>query len=132
MKLTSEYVQIELKNGTVVSGVVVSVTPNMNTTLKDVKMTIKDEDPIIMDTINIRGNTIRYYILPDALPLDNLIVDDGPKPRTHKPPQALADGPKPRGSTPLLRGQKGLRGRGGFRGRGGHGRGGSRGSFQSA
>uniref|UniRef100_A0A060THE7 Small nuclear ribonucleoprotein Sm D1 n=1 Tax=Blastobotrys adeninivorans TaxID=409370 RepID=A0A060THE7_BLAAD len=81
MKLTSESVQIELKNGTVIAGTIVSVSPNMNTTLRGVKMTIRNRDPISLDFINVRGNNIRYYILPDSLPLDTLLIDDAPKPK---------------------------------------------------
>lgn len=44
-------------------------------------MTPKGRDPISLDTINIRGSTIRYYILPDSLPLDTLLIDDAPKPK---------------------------------------------------
>ncbi|CAN6626673.1 small nuclear ribonucleoprotein Sm D1 [Trichomonascus vanleenenianus] len=84
MKLTSESVQIELKNGTVVSGTIVSVSPNMNTTMRNVKMVIRDREPITMEYINIRGNNIRFYILPDSLPLDTLLIDDTPKPKTKK------------------------------------------------
>lgn len=53
----------------------------MNTHLKTVKMTVKDREPLSLDTLSIRGNNIRYWILPDALPLDMLLVDDAPKPK---------------------------------------------------
>lgn len=52
---------------------------SMNTHLKTVKMTVKNKDPVVLDTLSIRGNNIRYYILPDSLPLDTLLVDDAPK-----------------------------------------------------
>ncbi|KAK9459863.1 uncharacterized protein V1516DRAFT_686614 [Lipomyces oligophaga] len=113
MKLNSESVQIELKNGTIVSGTIVSVAPTMNTTLKSVKMTVRDRDPISIDYLNIRGNTIRYFILSDSLPLDTLLVDDGPKPKNKKrgePGSKSKSGPAARGG-----------GRGGIRGRGGRG-----------
>ncbi|ODV91557.1 hypothetical protein CANCADRAFT_122 [Tortispora caseinolytica NRRL Y-17796] len=87
MKLNSETVQIELKNGTVISGTITSVSPSMNTTMKTVKMAIKDRDPVALDYINIRGNTIRYIILPDALPLDTLLIDDAPKKKSNTRPQ---------------------------------------------
>ena len=48
----------------------------MNTTLRGVKITIRNREPISLDYINIRGNTIRFYILPDSLPLDTLLIDD--------------------------------------------------------
>ena len=34
-----------------------------------------------LDQINIRGSEIRYFILPDSLPLDNLLLDDTAKPK---------------------------------------------------
>ena len=30
---------------------------------------------------SIRGSNIRYYILPETLPLENLLIDEGPKKR---------------------------------------------------
>ncbi|KAL9030398.1 MAG: hypothetical protein Q9196_001478 [Gyalolechia fulgens] len=119
MKCANETVTIELKNGTILHGTITSVSPQMNTALRAVKMTQKGRDPISLDTINIRGSTIRYYILPDSLPLDTLLIDDAPKPK-NKARKEQAD----RGG----RGGRGGRGRGrggGFRG--GRGRGGGRG-----
>merc|ERR550525_276676 len=78
MKLSHETVTIELKNGTHVSGSVTGVDVAMNTHLRGVKMTIKNRDPIHLETLSIRGNNIRYFILPDELPLETLLVDDGP------------------------------------------------------
>lgn len=92
----------------------------MNTSLRAVKMTPKGRDPIPLDTINIRGSTIRYYILPDSLPLDTLLIDDAPKPK-NKARKEQADKGR-------VGGRGGGRGRGrggGFRG--GRGRGGGRG-----
>ncbi|RWA10623.1 hypothetical protein EKO27_g4471 [Xylaria grammica] len=53
----------------------------MNTSLRTVKMTPRGQDPISLDTMNIRGSTIRYIILPDSLPLDTLLIDDSVKPK---------------------------------------------------
>ena len=53
----------------------------MNTHLKSVKMTLKNHDPVSYDTLTIRGNNIRYFILPESLPLENLLIDDGPRAR---------------------------------------------------
>ncbi|KAI4101883.1 MAG: hypothetical protein L6R37_004704 [Teloschistes peruensis] len=104
--------------GTILHGTITSISPQMNTALRAVKMTPKGRDPIALDTINIRGSTIRYYILPDSLPLDTLLIDDAPKPKNKaRKEQADRGG---RGG----RGGRG-RGRGGFRG--GRGRGGGRG-----
>lgn len=94
----------------------------MNTALRTVKMTPKGQDAIALDTINIRGSTIRYYILPDSLPLDTLLIDDAPKPK-NKARKEVADKGGMRGGRGGGRG-RGRGGGGGFRGRG---RGGGRG-----
>lgn len=57
---------------------------SMNTHLKTVKMTVRGSEPQQLDTLSIRGNNIRYVILPDSLPLDTLLVDDAPKPKAKK------------------------------------------------
>ncbi|KAI9868736.1 MAG: mRNA splicing protein smd1 [Trichoglossum hirsutum] len=121
MKCANETVTVELKNGTIIHGTITSVSPQMNTALKTVKMTARGRDPISLDTINIRGSTVRYFILPDSLPLDTLLIDDAPKPKNKARKEAADRG----GAGPRGRGRGGARGRGGgFRGRG---RGGGRG-----
>lgn len=117
MKLSHETVTIELKNGTQVHGTITGVDVAMNTHLKAVKMTIKNREPVTLDSLSIRGNNIRYYILPDSLPLETLLIDDAPKTRAKKR-EANRGGPRGRG-----RGTRGGRGgprggRGGGRGRG--------------
>ena len=108
--------------GTILHGTIASISPQMNTNLRAVKMTPKGRDPISLDTINIRGSTIRYYILPDSLPLDTLLIDDAPKPK-NKARKEVTD----RGGRGGRGGPRG-RGRGGGGGfRGGRGRGGGRG-----
>jgi small nuclear ribonucleoprotein D1 len=84
----------------------------MNTHLKTVKMTTRNRDPLSLDSLSIRGNNIRYFMLPDALPLDTLLVDDAPKPKSRK-----KDDPRGRGrGRGVDRGR--ARGRGRGRGRG--------------
>jgi small nuclear ribonucleoprotein D1 len=87
----------------------------MNTALRGVKMTLRDSDPISLETMNVRGSTIRYIILPDSLPLDTLLLDDSVKPK-NKAKKETGDtrGRGGRGG----RGMRGGGGRGGGRGRG--------------
>ncbi|KAF8729837.1 hypothetical protein AX14_005935 [Amanita brunnescens Koide BX004] len=114
MKLNNETVTIELKNGSVVHGTITGVDMQMNTHLKTVKMTARNRDPTTLDALSIRGNNIRYFILPEALPLDTLLVDDAPKPKSKKKDEARGRG-RGRGSVV----ERPSRGRG--RGRGGRG-----------
>ena len=92
---------------------------SMNTHLKAVKLTVKNREPIQVDTITIRGNNIRYVILPDAIPLDNLLVDDAPKTSAKKRDTAAKLGGRGRARG---RGRGGRGGRGGPRGGAGGGR----------
>ena len=62
----------------------VGVDMSMNTHLKAVKMTIKNKEPVQLESLSIRGNNIRYFILPESLPLDTLLVDDAPKAKAKK------------------------------------------------
>ncbi len=51
----------------------------MNTHLKAVKMTVKGRETIALDHLTIRGNNIRYFLLPESLSLETLLIDDAPK-----------------------------------------------------
>jgi len=83
-------------------------------------MTIKGRETLPLDTINVRGSTIRYFILPDSLPLDNLLVDDSTKPK-NKARKDAADKAAAGGPRGGRGGRGGGRGRGRGRGRGGRG-----------
>eukprot|EP00658_Telonema_sp_P-2_P023634 TRINITY_DN19476_c0_g1_i17.p2 TRINITY_DN19476_c0_g1~~TRINITY_DN19476_c0_g1_i17.p2 ORF type:complete len:117 (+),score=26.32 TRINITY_DN19476_c0_g1_i17:233-583(+) len=89
MKLNNEPVTLELKNGSIVHGTITGVDNSMNTHLKSVKLTLKGKEAQNLDSLSIRGNNIRYYILPDTLNLDTLLVDDSQK---QKPPKERPGG----------------------------------------
>ncbi|PPE00046.1 hypothetical protein GOBAR_DD02938 [Gossypium barbadense] len=89
MKLNNETVSIELKNGTVVHGTITGVDISMNTHLKTVKLTLKGKNPVTMDHLSVRGNNIRYYILPDSLNLETLLVEETPRVKPKKPTAAI-------------------------------------------
>jgi small nuclear ribonucleoprotein D1 len=57
----------------------------MNTHLKTVKLTLKGKNPVTLDHLSVRGNNIRYYILPDSLNLETLLVEDTPRVKPKKP-----------------------------------------------
>ena len=57
----------------------------MNTHLKAVKLTLKGKNPITMDHLSVRGNSIRYYILPDSLNLETLLVEETTRVKPKKP-----------------------------------------------
>ncbi|SCU78796.1 LANO_0A04038g1_1 [Lachancea nothofagi CBS 11611] len=96
MKLRNEQVTVELKNGTTVWGTLQTVSPQMNATLTDVKLSLpnksgngavagiflsggqhnNEQKTTSLQYINIRGSTIRQIILPDSLNLDSLLVDE--------------------------------------------------------
>jgi small nuclear ribonucleoprotein D1 len=111
-RLVNETVTIELKNGTVVQGTITGVDVAMNTFLKVVKLTAKGRNPVSMDTLSIRGSTIRYYLLPDSLNLDTLLAFDAAAAATRRKPLTAK-----KKAALLTRSSSGGRGRG----RGGRG-----------
>jgi small nuclear ribonucleoprotein D1 len=79
-------------------------------------MTMRNRDPVSLDSLSIRGNNIRYFVLPDSLPLDTLLVDDAPKPKNRKKDESRGRGRGARGGADRGGGRPRARGRG--RGRG--------------
>ena len=116
-KLSNETVTIELKNGTTIHGTVNGVDMTMNMHLRHVKMTVKGRSTVPLDYMSVRGNHIRFVILPDSLNLDTLLVDDAPKQKMAVDGRAGGRGRGGRGRGGRGRGRGG--GRGGGRGRGG-------------
>ena len=84
----------------------------MNTHLKTVKLTARNRPVAALDTLSIRGNNIRYFVLPDALPLDTLLVDDAPKPKGGRKKEDATRKSGPRGRGDRARGRGRGRGRG--------------------
>lgn len=102
MKIPHETVTVELKNGCTITGSIAGADPSMNLILKTVKMIpSRGASPVQLEVLSIRGNNIRYVILPDALALDQLLIDDLPKLKTKKretaPPPSRGGGRGPRG-----------------------------------
>lgn len=58
----------------------------MNTFLQNVKMTVKDKNPINLDQLTLRGSSIRYVILSESLQLDALLVEEESKAKKAKVP----------------------------------------------
>lgn len=108
---TNQPVTVELKNGNIISGTMLSCNPLMNLNLKNVKLQQPLQDPILLDFINIRGNQVRQIILPDELNIESVLSKSETK-------------IKGQGAGPGARPESNGRGRGGFRGRGRGGRGG--------
>ena len=63
----------------------IGVDMSMNTHLKTVKMTIRGNNPVNLDFLTIRGNNVRYFILPESLNLATRLQDDTPRSATKKP-----------------------------------------------
>lgn len=71
---TNQPVTVELKNGNSVNGQVLSCSPLMNLSMKNIKLIQQHQDPQLMQFMNIRGNQIRQILLPDDLNIDSLLA----------------------------------------------------------
>ncbi|KAM9901938.1 hypothetical protein OXX79_004243 [Metschnikowia pulcherrima] len=71
---TNQTVTVELKNGSSVNGQVLSCSPSMNLSLKNIKLIQPHRDPQLMQYMNIRGNQIRQIVLPDDLNIESLLA----------------------------------------------------------
>lgn len=71
---------------------IAGVDISMNTHLKTVKLTLKGKNPVTLDHLSVRGNNIRYYILPDSLNLETLLVEETPRVKPKKPTAGIGNG----------------------------------------
>ncbi|CAK9151055.1 unnamed protein product [Ilex paraguariensis] len=56
-----------------------------------VKLTLKGKNPVTLDHLSVRGTNIRYYILPDSLNLETLLVEEAPRVKPKKPTAGIAN-----------------------------------------
>lgn len=131
---TRDKITVELKNGTSVKGMILNCSPTMNLSLENVSLVVPNQDPEMLQFMNIRGNQIRQIILPDDLNIDHVLemsmAHRGGKNTDGKDNKDNIRGGRGRGG--IARGGRGgriTRGRG--RGMPSRGRGGSRGGFSS-
>merc|ERR1711874_659386 len=82
--ISKEVVSVELKNGTVISGLLISTDIGMNIHMKNVNMTVKHQNPINLESLTIRGNNVRLIILPENLPIDAVLMKQNGKIRAPK------------------------------------------------
>jgi small nuclear ribonucleoprotein D1 len=74
-QLTDVTVEVELKNGSIVTGQVTTVDQNMNTHLANVKVVTKGKKPVSMEQLSVRGANIRYIVLPSELNYDRMLLN---------------------------------------------------------
>jgi len=72
-KIKNENITVELKNGTILHGILVNSDKSMNIYLKKVKKTNFSTFDLFLENISIRGNTIRYIVLPIWINFDTLL-----------------------------------------------------------
>ncbi|EAN90281.1 putative small nuclear ribonucleoprotein [Trypanosoma cruzi] len=72
-QLRGTLVEIELLNSSIVSGEITFVEPSMNTHMRHVKITAKGKNPVQAETYVVRGNSIRFVILPEAMNTDDVL-----------------------------------------------------------
>lgn len=72
--IINEIITIELKNGTFINGLIVEIDKNMNMYFKHAKRTQSRGKTILLDEISVRGNKIRYIVLPTWFNLDSIFI----------------------------------------------------------
>ena len=72
-RIINEIITVELKNGIILHGTLVHSDKLMNLYLKKVKKTNNSAFNLNLESISIRGNTIRYVILPIWTNFDSIL-----------------------------------------------------------
>ena len=89
------------------TGTLVSVDMSMNVHLKAVKVQVKGCETKSLDHFTIRGSNLRYFLLPDAINLETLLVDDTPKINSKKGGAAMRRKAKQSGGDAGRKGDRG-------------------------
>ena len=72
-RIINETITVELKNGIILHGTLLHSDKLMNLYLKKVKKTNNSIFNLNLESISIRGNTIRYVILPIWINFDSIL-----------------------------------------------------------
>ncbi len=72
-RIVNETITVELKNGIILHGTLLHSDKLMNLYLKKVKKTNNSAFNLNLESISIRGNTIRYVILPIWINFDSIL-----------------------------------------------------------
>lgn len=75
-KILNETISIELKNGTLIYGILTKFDKSMNLYLKKVKKSFPYQKSIYFDFVSIRGSMVRYIILPDWINIDLILLEE--------------------------------------------------------
>merc|ERR1711981_1102721 len=134
MKMNNNTVTIELKNGSSVQGTIQGADMMMNIHMTNVTLKTKklrDGDSIKLEKFTVRGNTIRYVILPSDVNLSQKIDETEQEALKRKHNPGTKEDTERKAAMNRGRGSSRGGGRGRGRGRGGRGgpRGGGRGRF---
>lgn len=113
---TRDQVTVELKNGTSVKGEILSCSPVMNISMKNVKLSLPHQDPQQLQFMNIRGNQVRQVLLPDELNIEHVLETISTKTFPTQDAYRTFSGSRGRGGRGISRGSFGGRGRGSARG----------------
>ena len=97
LNMVGSEVIIELKNDTEISGLVEDVDPAMSVVLTSATQTLLDGSKIEMESITIKGTSIRYIHIPPKVKMRPQVSDflkRVDRIKTQSKPHAIKDRPK--------------------------------------